>query len=105
MKIQINTDKHIDGHARLEAYFSGEIEKALSRFESKITRIEVHLNDHNSSEKGGINDKRCLIEARPVNMQPVVVTEHSDTVEKAFHGAIDKIKKTLVNTFEKLKEH
>ncbi|MBK0371103.1 HPF/RaiA family ribosome-associated protein [Flavobacterium agrisoli] len=104
MKVQINTDKHIEGHARLEAYFTGEIEKSLERFESKITRIEVHLGDANG-EKSGTHDKRCLIEARPVNMQPVVVTEHSDTVEKAFHGAIDKMKKTLTTTFEKQKTH
>jgi hypothetical protein len=43
----------------------------------------VHLADENS-DKFGINDKRCLIEARPVNMQPVAVTNHADTTEKAF---------------------
>lgn len=104
MKVQINTDKHIEGHARLEAYFSEEIEKSLARFESKITRIEVHLGDLNG-DKSGVNDKRCLIEARPVNMQPIAVTELSDTIEKAFHGAIDKMKKTLTTTFEKQKTH
>ncbi|WP_432222743.1 HPF/RaiA family ribosome-associated protein [Flavobacterium sp. TMP13] len=104
MKVQINTDKHIEGHARLEAYFSTEIEKSLSRFESKITRIEVHLGDVNGDKAGG-NDKRCLIEARPVNMQPIVVTDTADSVEKAFHGAIDKMRKTLTTTFEKQKTH
>lgn len=104
MKVQINTDKHIEGHARLEAYFSEEIEKALSRFESKITRIEVHLGDMNG-DKVGTHDKRCLIEARPVNMQPVVVTDYADSIEKAFHGAIDKVKKALTTTFEKQKTH
>lgn len=104
MKVQINTDKHIEGHARLEAYFSTEIEKALSRFESKITRIEVHLGDVNG-DKAGVNDKRCLIEARPVNMQPIVVTDTADSVEKAFHGAIEKMRKTLTTTFEKQKTH
>ncbi len=104
MKVQINTDKHIEGHARLEAYFSSEIDKALARFESKITRIEVHLNDVNSDKSGG-NDKRCLMEARPVNMQPVVVTTHDDSVEKAFHAAIDKMKRTLSTTFDKQKAH
>lgn len=104
MKVQINTDKHIEGHARLEAYFSAEIEKSLSRFESKITRIEVHLGDANG-DKAGVNDKRCLIEARPVNLQPIVVTETADTIEKAFHGAIEKMRKTLTTTFEKQKTH
>lgn len=104
MKIQINTDKNIDGHERLETYFSGELAKSLARFEDKVTRLEVHLGDENS-DKSGINDKRCLIEARPVNMQPIVVTNHADTTEKALLGALEKIKKVLGTTFDKLKEH
>jgi hypothetical protein len=62
----------------------------LARFLKIVTRSEVHLADENS-DKSGINDKRCLIEARPVNKP--VVSYHADTTEKAFHGALDKIKK------------
>lgn len=36
MKVQINTDKNVEGSGRLETYFSGEIEKVY-RFEDKIT--------------------------------------------------------------------
>ncbi|MGO4819833.1 MULTISPECIES: HPF/RaiA family ribosome-associated protein [unclassified Flavobacterium] len=104
MKIQFNTDKNVEGNERAEGYFSNELETALARFEDKITRIEVHIGDENSS-KPGINDKRCLIEVRPAKLQPIVVTEHADTVEKAFRGALDKIKKTLTTTFEKQKVH
>lgn len=104
MKIQINTDKNIEGHERLESYFSGEMGKVLSRFEDKITRFEVHLGDENS-DKTGINDKRCLIEARAANIQPIAVTNHADTTEKAFQGALEKMKKILGTTFDKMKEH
>lgn len=104
MTIQINTDNNVEGHARLESYFSQELKKTLSRFEDKITRLEVHLGDENSEKSGG-NDKRCLIEARPVNMQPVAVTNHADSIEKAFQGALDKIKKVLETTFEKQKTY
>ena len=104
MKIQINTDKNVEGHERLESYFSSELEKVLSRFEDKITRLEVHLGDENS-DKFGINDKRCLIEARVANMQPIAVTNHSDTTEKAFQGSLEKMKKILGTTFDKIKEH
>ena len=86
MIVQINTDNNVEGHARLKAYIAEELGTALARFEDKITRLEVHLADENS-DKFGIDDKRCLIEARPVNMQPVAVTNHADTTEKAFHGA------------------
>ena len=104
MKIQINTDKNIDGHERLETYFSGELEKGLTRFEEKITRVEVHFGDENG-EKFSLNDKRCAIEVRIANLQPVTVTEHADTIEKAFSGALAKVKKILTTTFEKMKEH
>jgi ribosome-associated translation inhibitor RaiA len=104
MKIQINTDRNIDGHERLEAYFSGELEKGLARFEEKITRIEVHFGDENA-EKFSLNDKRCAIEVRIAKLQPLTVTEHADTLEKAFSGALAKIKKSLTTTFEKIKEH
>ena len=104
MKIQINTDKNIEGHARLEAYFSEELEKGLVRFEEKITRIEVHFGDENG-EKFSLNDKRCAIEVRIANLQPLTVTEHADTIEKAFSGALAKAKKSLTTTFEKMKAH
>jgi hypothetical protein len=104
MKIQFNTDKNVEGHQRVEAYFSTELEKELARFEEKITRIEVHVGDENSA-KPGINDKRCLIEVRPAKLQPIAVTAYADTVEKAFHVALEKIKKTLSTTFDKQKTH
>ncbi|RTY76070.1 HPF/RaiA family ribosome-associated protein [Flavobacterium sp. GSP27] len=105
MTVQINTDNNVEGHARLKAYITEELGTALVRFEDKVTRLEVHLGDENSDNKSGVNDKRCLIEARPINMQPVAVTNHADTTEKAFHGALDKIKKVLETTFEKKKTH
>ena len=104
MIVQINTDNNVEGNARLKAYIAEEVVTALSRFEDKITRLEVHLGDENS-DKSGVNDKRCLIEARPNNMQPVAVTNHADTTEKAFQGALDKIKKVLDTAFEKQKAH
>jgi ribosome-associated translation inhibitor RaiA len=104
MKVQINTDSNIEGSVRLESYFASEIEKTLARFDDKVTRIEVHFGDENST-KNSFGDKRCLIEARPANMQPIAVTEHADSIEKAFNGALDKIKKVLKTTFDKQKSH
>lgn len=104
MKIQFNTDKNIEGHERLEAFFTEELEKEFARFEEKLTRVEVHLGDENSV-KGGVNDKRCMIEARPAKLQPVAVTAHADTIEKAFFQAVEKIKKSLTTTFDKQLAH
>ena len=100
MTIQINTDNNVENSARLKSYFTEELQKSLARFEDKVTRLEVHFTDENG-DKFGLNDKRCVIEARPENMPPVAVTEHADTIEKAFSGALDKIKKVLTTTYEK----
>ncbi len=100
MKIQFNTDKNIEGHERLESFFSSELEKELARFDDKVTRIEVHLGDENSA-KGGVNDKRCMIEARPAKINPIAVTANADSIEKAFFQALEKIKKSLNTTFDK----
>lgn len=104
MDIQINTDKTIENSDRLQTYFSTELQTALSRFDDKITRIEVHFNDENG-DKFDTKDKRCLIEARIANMKPVAVTNFSDTIEKAFSGAVDKLKAVLKTTFEKQREY
>jgi len=104
MQIQINTDKNVENSDRLQTYFSTEIETALSRFNDKITRVEVHFGDENA-DKFGEKDKRCLIEARIANMKPIAVTNFSDSIEKAFHGALDKLKAVLKTTFEKQREY
>lgn len=104
MKIQINLGKNLGVHDGLEDYFSGELEKSLSRFSDRIVSAMVHVEDENSL-KSGPKDKRCLIEVRPANLQPIVVTEHSDTLPKAFVSAMDKIKRMLGDTYEKQREH
>ncbi|GAA6768427.1 hypothetical protein AAFH68_43820 [Flavobacterium sp. CGRL1] len=49
--------------------------------------------------------KKCVLEVRTAKLQPITVTEHAETLEKAFNGALSKIKKSLTTTFEKLKAH
>jgi hypothetical protein len=51
MKIQFNTDKTISGDENQEDYFTLIAEK-LNRFQSHITRIEVHLSDENGTKEG-----------------------------------------------------
>lgn len=104
MQIQINTDKNIDGNQRLITYFSEELATQLARFDDKITRIEVHFGDENS-EKFGKNDKRCLIEVRVAKIQPIAVTDHAETIEKAFQNALEKVKKVMSTTFEKARSN
>lgn len=104
MQIQIHSDKNIDSTERLHAYIANDLETALARFESKITSIEVGLNDENA-DKFDEKDKRCVIEVRLAGKPPVAVTNFADTHEKAFHGATDKIKRVLSTSFDKMHDH
>ncbi len=104
MIIQLNTDKNIQGDARLESYLSSLIKDELSYYSDHITRVEIYLADENGNKKG-VNDKRCTLEARLEKRQPVVVTCHADTVEKAMSEAIDKLKSSIVTITDRLKQH
>ena len=104
MQIQVNTDKNIEGSARMSAYFKETLEDALNRFADQITRIEVHLSDENA-DKEGSDDKRCLLEARLKGLRPVVVSHQAENLDFAVSGAIDKLVKSLESTIGKLLNH
>lgn len=104
MLIQLNTDKNIDGNARLESYLNTLIKDELERFNEHITRIEVHLADENGPKKGA-DDIRCTLEARLENRQPIAVTSHANTIEKATSEALDKLSASIGKIVSKLKSH
>lgn len=94
MQILVNTDRHIDGTDEVEAV----VQKSLSRYEDRITRVEVFFRDENSGEKFGDDDKRCIIEARLAGLQPITVSHQGSSLERALGGAADKLQKTLKRT-------
>lgn len=104
MTIVINTDKTINGDERFQNYYTDLLSEELKNYESSITRIEVHISDENG-KKEGLNDIRCLIEARLEGRQPIAVSNQADTVELAVSGSIDKLKAALKTILERIKEH
>ncbi len=104
MKIQLNTDVHIDGTEALAAQVDATVKQALERFSAHITRVEVHLSDENGG-KSGQQDQRCMLEARLEGRQPVAVTEHAATLEQAVHGAAQKLARLLDSTLGRLHDH
>lgn len=100
LQIQLNTDNHIDGTDALESRVTAMLEQALGRFSSRLSRIEVFLSDSNST-KGGPNDKRCALEARLENDDPLGVSHDDEDMEKAIRGACDKLKTMLDSRIEK----
>lgn len=90
MIIQLNTDNHIIGREALAATVTTQLEHALERFASRITRLEVHMQDENG-DRHGANDKTCMIEARLKGEEPVAVRHSADNMATALHGARDKM--------------
>lgn len=101
MNIQVNTDHNIEGSEELNTYIGSNLAEHFERFKNAITRIEVHLSDENAG-KVSENDKRCLLEARIANHQPVVVSHHADTIHQAIEGASDKLLRSLDTMVGKL---
>lgn len=100
MLIEIN---YRDGKSSdaLDSRIRETLETTLAHLTDRLTRVEVHLGDENA-HKGGENDKRCLLEARPKGLDPVVVEVHGEDFYETVHEAAGKLKRTLSRTFEKL---
>ncbi|ADU38356.1 ribosome-associated translation inhibitor RaiA [Variovorax boronicumulans] len=104
MQIQVNTSNGIENKDTLERWADTEIKQQLSRFVEDVTRVEVHLSDENHDKAGG-GDKRCVMEARLAHHKPLAVTQHANTLDEAFRGAADKLKRLLDSTLGRLNNH
>lgn len=102
MQIQVHSDKHVEGSARLAEWVSSTITTKIGRFDEELTRVVVHITDQNA-EKAGRDDKRCQIEARPKGQPPISVTHKADSVNAAVDGAVDKLNASLTSLFGKLR--
>jgi len=101
MQIQINSDKNIPMHAKLSGLIEAELHRVLGRFEDQLTRIEIYLTDENGN-KSGMQDKRCVLEARPRHYPSLTVTNESADVQTSVSGAAGKMQRLMETTFGRL---
>ena len=104
MIVQIHTDPNIESTEALKNQVEALVAGAVARFADRISRVQVHLGDENSSAKGGANDKRCMIEARVDGRPPIAVTAQAATLDEAMDGAADKIERSLARDMERLRD-
>jgi ribosome-associated translation inhibitor RaiA len=97
MQIEISTDNIIEGGENLTAHVKDVVASALSRFNTRITRVEVHMSDVNSG-KSGEGDKRCMMEARLEGRPPMAVTSQETSLNHAIDGAAGKLKRLIEST-------
>ena len=103
MQIQVNHDNHVRLVEETAERLSKTVEDSLAKFADRITRVEMHLGDINAG-KGGA-DKRCMLEARISNLQPIAVSHQAETLQLALHGALDKLDHALSRAIGKLETH
>lgn len=101
MQVVVRTDRTVGGSDELNREVEAEVDSALSRFDERLTRVEVHLGDENA-DKHGAADKSCTVEARPAGQKPVAVTHHAATSIEALRGALRKLQNLLDSRFGRL---
>ncbi len=101
MFVQINTDNQILSDAEANERLEQRVRDKLGRFEQRLTHVELHISDVNA-HKGGANDKRVSLEARPNGHPPVAVTADAARIDDAVTGAANKAARALDSLFGKL---
>jgi ribosome-associated translation inhibitor RaiA len=98
MQIQVNA---ADAQTRDvdEEMVRNEVLKAMERFASRITRIEVHVKDVNGPKSG--DDKQCTMEARLAGLDPMTVTADAPDVRSAVISAAGKLQRKVQSDLEK----
>lgn len=104
MKIQVNTDKTINGDEKRQDLIMAQISMELDKYKSHITDIQVHLSDQNGNKKGW-DDILCLLEAKLEGRPPVVVSNQANSIEAAMSGAIDKLKASFETVLGRMQHH
>jgi hypothetical protein len=102
MRVQINTDSSIEGTEDLAETVTSTVHAALDRYGDRLTRVEAHLSNEDGTTGEGRRGMRCLLEARPSGLDPVVVAGTGDTVERAAHDATQKMQSLLDSTFGRI---
>src|SRR4051794_5445667 len=94
MHFQVRTDSHIENSEELIGSIRDEIEAALlPRFEGRLRRVEVYLQDMNGHKRGG--DTRCSMEVSLAGHQAVAADDKAPGVDQAVSGALNKLLRAL----------
>lgn len=100
MHVQFNSDSSVMGTENVAERIETRVREKLSRFEDRLTRLEIHVRDENAG-RGGADDKNCTIEARPSGGAPLSVNARAGDVDAAAAQAADKLVALLDTHFGK----
>lgn len=101
MLILVNTDGNISGHEAMAEAVKVVVTNALGHLRERVSRVEVHLSDEDG-KKSGLDDVRCMMEARVEGRHPMAVTHHASALSDAVDGAAEKLRRSLDNALGKV---
>lgn len=102
MTIQVNAGEFPTTPA-VVSFTEEEVQRALERFASQVTRVEVHLRDLNGPQSGV--DKRCTMEVRLAGQQPLAVDSDSGDLYEAIRTTAGKLHRAVERKLGKLRKH
>ena len=105
MQILLNADANTDGGHLMAEHLERVVKDALGRRGGRITRVEAHLSDANSAAKAGPDEVHCLLEARLVGLDAIVVKNHAGNAHQAIDGAVHKLKRAIDAAIDKHDAH
>lgn len=100
MLVQVNAGT-VQNSEAIEKHTRKVVDAALRYVGSRVTRVEVHLNDDNAG-KSGPQDKHCTIEARIASQQPFAVDAKADNLYTAITAAAHKLSRAVNHRLQKL---
>ncbi|WP_225784361.1 HPF/RaiA family ribosome-associated protein [Xenophilus sp. Marseille-Q4582] len=104
MQIQLNTSNGIENKESLDRWADDELRQQLQRHADDLIRIEVHLSDENG-QRASAADKRCVMEARLAGHGALAATHDAETIDQAFRGALEKLKRQIEHKVGRTADH
>jgi len=103
MNIQI-TWREIDNSEALGTYVNEQITHALRHWPDSFGQVSVHLHDDNAT-KGGADDKRCVIKAKPRGAEPLVVESSGSDLYRTVNNTAKKLERSARHFIDRRRNH
>ena len=93
---------HLDVSPSLAEYVTHRIEHSLDRFEERILRVDVRLED--ISGPHGPGTKRCHMEVHLAHRDPVIVDQKHSDIYTAADKAGARLKRTVRRQINRIRD-
>lgn len=100
MLVQINFGD-VQHSKAIASWAEERIRAQLGHLTEKLTRVEVHLRDDNSSAKSSDDDKRCVMEGRIAGRRPLAVDHSGGDLYKVIDETAGKLSRAVRTDVEK----